>query len=49
MTDDIVRSISERYIELYEHITGEKFQYPANEDAVLRVEQNVIEALNKLL
>src|SRR5690606_7619414 len=23
MTDDIIRSISERYIELYEHITGE--------------------------
>lgn len=25
MTDEIVTSISERYIELYEHITGEKF------------------------
>ena len=24
MTDEIVTSISERYIELYEHITGEK-------------------------
>ncbi|MBD1420395.1 phosphoribosylaminoimidazolesuccinocarboxamide synthase [Sphingobacterium chuzhouense] len=49
MTDDIVRSISERYIELYEHITGERFQYSANEDTVLRVEQNVTKALNKLL
>ncbi|PRD54292.1 phosphoribosylaminoimidazolesuccinocarboxamide synthase [Sphingobacterium gobiense] len=49
MTDDVVQSISERYIELYEHITGEAFQYPANEDIVLRVEQNVTEALNKLL
>ncbi|NGM64643.1 phosphoribosylaminoimidazolesuccinocarboxamide synthase [Sphingobacterium sp. SGR-19] len=49
MTDDIVQSISERYIELYEHITGEKFQYPTNEDSVQRVEQNVTEALNKLL
>ncbi|MBD1424789.1 phosphoribosylaminoimidazolesuccinocarboxamide synthase [Sphingobacterium arenae] len=49
MTDDIVQTISERYIELYEHITGEKFQYPANEDMVSRVERNVTEALNKLL
>lgn len=49
MTDDIVQTISERYIELYEHITGEKFQYPTKEDRVSRVEQNVIEALNKLL
>lgn len=49
MTDDIVQSISERYIELYEHITGEQFQYPANENILSRVEQNVTEALNKLL
>ncbi|PRD49156.1 phosphoribosylaminoimidazolesuccinocarboxamide synthase [Sphingobacterium haloxyli] len=49
MTDEVVQSISERYIELYEHITGEAFQYPANEDIVLRVEQNVTEALNNLL
>ena len=26
MTDEIVTSISDRYIELYEHITGEQFQ-----------------------
>lgn len=49
MTDDIVQSISERYIELYEHITGEKFQYPENGDAFSRVERNVTEALEKLL
>lgn len=49
MTDDIVQSISERYIELYEHITGEKFQYPEKEDAFSRVERNVTKALNKLL
>ncbi|MGH2622670.1 MAG: phosphoribosylaminoimidazolesuccinocarboxamide synthase, partial [Sphingobacterium sp.] len=28
MTDEIVAKISERYIELYEHITGEKFIFP---------------------
>lgn len=49
MTDDIVQSISERYIELYEYITGEKFQYPESRDTILRVERNVTEALNKLL
>jgi len=49
MTDDIVQSISERYIELYEHIAGEKFQYPADEDTISRVERNIMEALNKLL
>jgi phosphoribosylaminoimidazole-succinocarboxamide synthase len=25
MTDEFIQSVSERYIELYEHITGEKF------------------------
>lgn len=49
MTDDIVQSISERYIELYEYITGEKFQYPESRDTISRVERNVTEALNKLL
>lgn len=48
MTDDIVRSISERYIELYEHITGEQFVYPAEGDVISRLEQNVNEALARL-
>jgi phosphoribosylaminoimidazole-succinocarboxamide synthase len=49
MTDEIVSSISERYIELYEHITGEPFQKPANVDAVLeRVESNILAALAAL-
>lgn len=49
MTDEIAQSISARYIELYEHITGEQFQYPDSENIVSRVERNVIEALNKLI
>lgn len=48
MTDDIVRSISERYIELYEHITGEQFQYPEEGHVIERVENNVSAALLKL-
>lgn len=49
MTDEIVSSISERYIELYEHITGEKFEKPATTNSVeSRVEQNIKAALQRL-
>ena len=47
MTDEIVTSISERYIELYEHITGEKFVREAAEDIAARIEKNVTEYLSK--
>jgi len=45
MTDEIVQSISERYIELYEHILGEKFNFPGEEDVNKRVENNILAAL----
>jgi phosphoribosylaminoimidazole-succinocarboxamide synthase len=48
MTKEIVTSISERYIELYEHITGEKFQYPAEVEVLIRVENNISKALLEL-
>lgn len=48
MTDEIVQSISERYVELYEHITGEKFQYPVEGEVLARVENNISKALQKL-
>ncbi len=48
MTDEIVDSISARYIELYEYITGERFEYAAEEDVLARVERNVKAALEKL-
>ncbi|MGB7528670.1 phosphoribosylaminoimidazolesuccinocarboxamide synthase [Sphingobacterium cellulitidis] len=48
MTDEIVKSISERYIELYEHITGEKFLYAEEGDVLSRVEKNVEVALEEL-
>ncbi len=41
MTDEIVESISNRYIELYENITGEKFVKEESEDIHARIEQNV--------
>ncbi|GEM69469.1 phosphoribosylaminoimidazole-succinocarboxamide synthase [Sphingobacterium mizutaii NBRC 14946 = DSM 11724] len=49
MTEEIVKSISERYIELYEHITGEKFLIPEEADVLVRVEKNVEKALEKLI
>jgi phosphoribosylaminoimidazole-succinocarboxamide synthase len=41
MTDEIVAGISDRYIELYEHITGEKFQKADLSDIASRIEKNV--------
>lgn len=41
MTEEIVAGISERYIELYENITGEKFVKNNHEDLALRIENNV--------
>ena len=45
MTDEIVTSISERYIELYEHITGEKFVKEDTDNIAERIEKNVTEYL----
>ena len=42
ITDEYAESVSERYIELYEHITGEKFDKAAEEgDIAARIERNV--------
>lgn len=49
MTPEFVNSISERYIELYEHITGDKFMKNDHSDAIIRVENNIIKALNRLV
>jgi len=48
MTDEIVSSISERYIELFEKITGAKFEKPEQGDVLKRLEQSVISALKQL-
>src|SRR5690606_19058969 len=48
MTDEIVESISNRYIELYEHIIGEKFSYPNQEDINNRVEKSILDSLKKI-
>lgn len=45
MTPEIVNSISERYIELYEHITGETFVKADTAELASRIEKNVTEYL----
>jgi phosphoribosylaminoimidazole-succinocarboxamide synthase len=48
MTGEKVTSISERYIELYEQITGEKFVKPGEEDVLKRVESAINNALTTM-
>ncbi|MDR1402299.1 MAG: phosphoribosylaminoimidazolesuccinocarboxamide synthase [Tannerellaceae bacterium] len=45
MTPAIVQSISERYIELYEHITGETFRKEDTANLLSRIEKNVLDYL----
>ncbi len=45
MTSEIVAGISERYIELFENITGESFDRADVSNIAARIEQNVIEYL----
>jgi len=47
MNDEIVNSVSERYIELYEKIRGEKFVKADNANISERVEQNILASLKK--
>lgn len=41
MTDDVVNSISARYIELFEKVTGEKFNKVEEEDVPARIFRNI--------
>lgn len=41
MTEEIVNSISERYIELYEHITGETFLKADTDNISERIDKNI--------
>ena len=47
MTPEIVQSISDRYLELYENIVGEKFEKVQAGDVLARIEKNVTDYLNK--
>jgi phosphoribosylaminoimidazole-succinocarboxamide synthase len=48
ITDEYAESVSDRYIELYEHITGEPFdKAETTEDIASRIEKNVSQWLAK--
>lgn len=47
MTEEIVTSISERYIELFENITGEKFEKADVSNITQRIEKNVSDYLKR--
>ncbi len=47
MTEEIVQQISDRYIELFENITGEKFVKADTDNIVGRIEKNVTAFLTK--
>lgn len=41
INDDFIQQVSERYIELYEHITAEKFEKANNLNILDRIEKNI--------
>ncbi len=45
MTEEVVNSISNRYVELYENVTGNKFKAPSNENILERIETNIKKVL----
>ena len=47
MTNEFCESVSERYIELFEHITGEKFVKEDVSNVLNRVEKNIINYLKE--
>ena len=49
MTDEFIDQVSNRYIELYENITGEKFVKSDVSDVLKRVEANVTKAITQLV
>ncbi len=48
MSKEIVQMVSDRYIELYEQVRGEKFQRAATDNIIERVEKNVLNSLADL-
>ncbi len=48
MTDEICESISARYIELYEHVTGKKFVPATSSELSGRIKKNVLDCLAAL-
>jgi phosphoribosylaminoimidazole-succinocarboxamide synthase len=49
MSEEFVTSVSERYIELYENITGDQFIKADIKDVAARIEKNITEYINSKL
>lgn len=49
LTDEFITSVSDRYIELYENITGDKFIKADTENIEERIESNISNMLKRLL
>ncbi len=47
MNDTIVNNISQRYIELYEQLTGEKFIQLNTSDILIRIKRNILQFLKE--
>jgi phosphoribosylaminoimidazole-succinocarboxamide synthase len=45
MPDDFVNLVTDRYVELYEKITGLKFEKASNEDILNRIEKNILKGI----
>lgn len=48
MTPEFCREVSDRYIELYEHITGRKFCRADESDLTRRIETNILDCLSNI-
>ena len=48
MTDEFCQQVSERYIELYEHITGQKFVKAPSENIADRIATSVLDCLSNI-
>src|SRR5258706_10235233 len=48
ITDEKVEEISNRYIELYENLTGEKFVKAPSENLLSRIEKNTLNAIKQI-
>ena len=48
MTEEFVHSVSERYIELFERITGKMFIKDSAENILERIKKNVVKTIEKI-
>jgi phosphoribosylaminoimidazole-succinocarboxamide synthase len=47
--DEFVKEVSDRYIELYQKITGKNFERASSENSLQRIEDNLVKALQPLM